>query len=133
MESVRGRQRLEQEIIIVRDMRQARLPRALRKYPYLDVKGCNFPCLSVGGDYFDVFPMGDGRTAFLIADVSGKGLGAALLTTMLQGELSVLTLGAAPARVLNHINPFFCDTAEEGRYATMFLEVMDRKVHMEFI
>jgi len=57
-----------------------------KDYPHLDVSGCNFPCLSVGGDYFDVFPMGDGRTAFLIADVSGKGLGAALLTTMLQGR-----------------------------------------------
>jgi len=37
------------------------------------------------GAYFDVFPMSEGRTAFLVADVSGKGLGAALLTTMLQG------------------------------------------------
>ena len=42
--------------------------------------------------------------AFLIADVSGKGLGAALLTTMLQGALSAMTLGTDPARVINHVN-----------------------------
>jgi serine phosphatase RsbU (regulator of sigma subunit) len=133
VERERERQRLEQEINIARDIQQALLPRALRKYPYLDVKGCNFPCLSVGGDYFDVFPMGDGRTAFLIADVSGKGLGAALLTTMLQGALSGLTLGYDPARVFNHINRFLCDHAEVGRYATMFFGVMDGNGHMEFI
>lgn len=133
VERERERQRLEQEINIARDIQQALLPRALRKYPYLDVKGCNFPCLSVGGDYFDVFPMGDGRTAFLIADVSGKGLGAALLTTMLQGALSGLTLGYDPARVFTHINRFLCDHAEVGRYATMFFGVMDGGGHMEFI
>jgi hypothetical protein len=80
----RERQRLEQEINIARDIQQALLPRNFRDYPHLSVAGCNFPCLSVGGDYFDVFPLSDNRTAFLIADVSGKGLGAALLTTMLQ-------------------------------------------------
>ncbi len=133
VERERERQRLEQEINIARDIQQALLPRALRKYPYLDVKGCNFPCLSVGGDYFDVFPMSDGRTAFLIADVSGKGLGAALLTTMLQGALSGLTLGYDPARVFNHINRFLCDHAEVGRYATIFFGVMDGIGHMEFI
>jgi sigma-B regulation protein RsbU (phosphoserine phosphatase) len=133
VERERERQRLEQEINIARDIQQALLPRALRKYPYLDVKGCNFPCLSVGGDYFDVFPMSDGRTAFLIADVSGKGLGAALLTTMLQGALSGLTLGYDPALVFNHINRFLCDHAEVGRYATMFFGVTDRNGHMEFI
>src|SRR5262249_23798662 len=97
------------------------------------INGCNFPCLSVGGDYFDVFNLGDGRTAFLLADVSGKGLGAALLTTMLQGALSGLTLGAEPGRVFNHINRFLCDHAEVGRYATMFFGVMDAQGHLEFI
>src|SRR6267142_3537193 len=133
VERERERQRLEQEINIARDIQQALLPRALRKYPYLDVKGCNFPCLSVGGDYFDVFPMSDGRTAFLIADVSGKGLGAALLTTMLQGALSGLTLGTDPARVFNHVNKFLCSHSEVGRYATMFFGILDQDGHLEFI
>src|SRR6202008_162541 len=89
--------------------------------------------LSVGGDYFDVFPLGEGRTAFLIADVSGKGLGAALLTTMLQGALSGMTLGTDPARVVNHMNRFLCDHAEVGRYATMFFGILSNDGTMEFI
>jgi hypothetical protein len=96
VERERERQRLEQEINIARDIQQALLPRDFREYPHLAVTGFNLPCLSVGGDYFDVFPLSDGRTAFLIADVSGKGLGAALLTTMLQGALSGMTLGTIP-------------------------------------
>jgi len=133
VERERERQRMEQEINIARDIQQALLPRNFRDFPHLSVSGCNFPCLSVGGDYFDVFPMGDGRTAFLIADVSGKGLGAAVVATMLQGALSGMTLGNEPVRVFNHMNRFLCDHVEVGRYATMFFGTLDPSGHMEFI
>jgi phosphoserine phosphatase RsbU/P len=133
VEKERERQRLEQEIGIARDIQQALLPKNFREYPFLSVSGVNFPCLSVGGDYFDVFPLDDKRTAFLLADVSGKGLGAALLTTMLQGALSGMTLGTDPARVFNHVNRFLCDHAEVGRYATMFFGILEDNGRLEFI
>ena len=133
VEYERQRQRLEQELSIARDIQQALLPRGFRDFPHLTVSGINLPCLSVGGDYFDVFPMSDDRTAFLIADVSGKGLGAALLTTMLQGALSGMTIGADPARVFNHINKFLCEHSEVGRYATMFFGVLSRNGDLEYI
>jgi sigma-B regulation protein RsbU (phosphoserine phosphatase) len=133
VERERERQRLEQEINIARDIQQALLPRDFREFPHLAVNGYNLPCLSVGGDYFDVFPLSDKRTAFLLADVSGKGLGAALLTTMLQGALSGMTLGTDPARVINHVNKFLCSHAEVGRYATMFFGILDEEGHLEFI
>ena len=133
VERERERQRLEQEINIARDIQQALLPRNFPDHPNFAVTGINFPCLAVGGDYFDVFPVSDGRTAFLIADVSGKGLGAAILTTMLQGALSGMTLGIDPARVFNHVNRFLCDHAEVGRYATMFFGILDQEGHLEFI
>ncbi|HXY01896.1 MAG TPA: SpoIIE family protein phosphatase, partial [Candidatus Limnocylindrales bacterium] len=133
VEKERERQILEQQIAIARDIQQALLPKNFRDYPHLAVTGVNFPCLSVGGDYFDVFPLDDRRTAFLLADVSGKGLGAALLTTMLQGALSGMTLGTDPARVFNHINRFLCDHAEIGRYATMFFGILDDTGKLEYI
>jgi len=133
VEYERQRQRLEQELSIARDIQQALLPRGFRDYPHLTVSGINLPCLSVGGDYFDVFPMSDDRTAFLIADVSGKGLGAALLTTMLQGALSGMTMGADPVRVFNHINNFLCEHAEVGKYATMFFGVLSRDGDLQYI
>lgn len=133
VERERERQRLEQEINIARDIQQALLPRNFPDNPNFAVTGVNFPCLSVGGDYFDVFPLSDGRTAFVIADVSGKGLGAAILTTMLQGALSGMTLGTDPARVFNHVNRFLCDHSEVGRYATVFFGLLDPDGHLEFI
>src|SRR6267154_2790076 len=133
VERERERQRMEQEINIARDIQQALLPRDFREFPHLDVSGCNFPCLAVGGDYFDVFPIAEGRTAFLLADVSGKGLGAAIVTTMLQGALSGMTLGTDPARVFNHVNRFLCDHSEVGRYATMFFGILDQEGHLEYI
>ena len=129
----RERQRLEQEINIARDIQQALLPRNFPDHPHLAVTGCNYPCLSVGGDYFDVFPLDKNRTAFLIADVSGKGLGAAIVTTMLQGALSGMTLGTDPARVCSHVNRFLCDHVEVGRYATMFVGILDDRGNLEFI
>ena len=129
----RERQRLEQEINIARDIQQGLLPRDFRGFPHLDIKGYNLPCLSVGGDYFDVFTLGESRAAFLIADVSGKGLGAALLTTMLQGALSGMTLGTDPATLFSHVNRFLCSHSEVGRYATMFFGIVDDKGRLEFI
>ncbi len=133
VERERERQRLEQEINIARDIQQALLPRNFPNHPNFAVAGINFPCLSVGGDYFDVFPLSEGRTAFVIADVSGKGLGAAILTTMLQGALSGITLGTDPALLFNNVNRFLCDHTEVGRYATVFFGILDQDGHLEFI
>jgi sigma-B regulation protein RsbU (phosphoserine phosphatase) len=127
------RQRIERELSIARDIQQALLPRGFGKFPHLSISGVNSPCSAVGGDYFDVFQLDDQRTAFLIADVSGKGLGAALLTPMLQGALSSLTIGADPARLLENINRFLCEHDEVGRYATLFLGTLDLEGNLEYI
>jgi sigma-B regulation protein RsbU (phosphoserine phosphatase) len=129
----RQRQRLEQELSIAREIQQALLPRAFGEFPHLAISGVNTPCHAVGGDYFDVFPMSDGRTAFVIADVAGKGIGAALLTTMLQGALTGMTLGADPARVFHHINDFLCKHADVGRYATMFFGMLDQEGNLDYL
>ena len=129
----RERQRIEQELGIARSIQQALLPREFGDYPHLTISGVNTPCTEVGGDYFDVFPIDEQRTAFLIADVSGKGLGAALLTPMLQGALSAMTIGVSPERTFQHVNRFLCDHAEVGRYATMFFGILDRDGNLEYL
>ena len=129
----REKQRMEQELDIARKIQQALVPQGLKDFPHLAVTGLHRPCSEVGGDYFDVFPLPDGRNAILIADVSGKGLGAALLTTMLQGTLSGMTLGVDPVKVFNHLNLFLCEHAEVGRYATMFFGLLDSAGTLEFV
>ncbi|MDE3108745.1 MAG: SpoIIE family protein phosphatase [Acidobacteriota bacterium] len=125
VERERQRQRLEQELNIAREIQQALVPHGFRNFSHCAVGGIHTPCHAVGGDYFDVFPLDEERTAILVADVSGKGLGAALLTTMLQGAFSGMTTGTDPVLVINHLNRFLCEHSEVGRYATMFFGILD--------
>ena len=133
IEQERERQRLEQELDIAREIQQALIPQGLKEFERFSITGIHRPCYEVGGDYFDVCPLSDGRIAVLIADVAGKGLGAALLTTMLQGALSGMTLGVDPVRVFDHLNRFLCDRAAVGRYATMFFGLLQRDGSFEFV
>jgi phosphoserine phosphatase RsbU/P len=133
VERERERRRLEQELTIAREIQQALVPQGLQDYPHLAVTGIHRPCHEVGGDYFDVFPLPDGRIAILISDVAGKGLGAALLTTMLQGALSAMTLGVDPVKVFNHLNRFLCDRASVGRFATMFFGLLAPDGALDFV
>jgi serine phosphatase RsbU (regulator of sigma subunit) len=132
VERERERQRMEQELAIGYQIQQGLLPHGLRDFPHVELSGKQIPCHAVGGDYFDVFPLGE-RTAFLIADVAGHGLGAALVTTMLQGALSGMTLGVDPVKVLNHVNRFLCDHTAVGRYVTMFFGILAPDGTLDFM
>jgi serine phosphatase RsbU (regulator of sigma subunit) len=129
----RERQRLEQELAIARQIQQALLPRAFEGYANLRVCGLNRSCLAVGGDYFDLTKLSGERTAFVIADVCGKGLGAALLTAMLQGAFASLTIGQEIAPLCGHLNRYICSHAGVQRYATLFFGVIDPSGRMEFV
>lgn len=129
----RERERLEREIGIARDIQRALLPAEFHRYPYLEVTGSNQSCLEVGGDYYDIFNIAEKSIAFVLADVSGKGLGAALMTTMLQGALSATTFGQHPAETFAHINSFLCDHAQVERYATMFFGTLAADGRLEYI
>jgi sigma-B regulation protein RsbU (phosphoserine phosphatase) len=133
MEQEHERRLMEHEMGLARAIQQALLPRGFRDYPHLTVSGVNHSCIAVGGDYFDVFPISDRQTAVLIADVSGHGLGAALLTTMLQGALSGMTLGEDPVRVIYQINQFLCEHSEVGHYATMFFSLLNLDGTLHYI
>ena len=133
IERERERQRLEQELSIAREIQQGLVPQGLRDYPHFSITGLHLPCNEVGGDYYDVFPLPDGRLALLIADVAGKGLGAALVTTMLAGALSALTAGADPVKFLKHLNQFLCDRASVARCVTMFFGLLTSDGLLEFV
>ena len=133
IEHERERQRLAQELNIAREIQQALVPQGAKEFPHFSISGLHKPCDEVGGDYFDVFPLSDGRLALLIADVAGKGLGAALVTTMLQGALSGLALGVDPVKVFDHLNRFLCDRASVGRCATLFFGLLDPQGNCEFV
>jgi sigma-B regulation protein RsbU (phosphoserine phosphatase) len=134
VEKVQQQRRFEQELEIARKIQQGLLPdKSFQPPPQFEVTGVNRPCLAVGGDYYDLLELSPDRIAFVIADVSGKGLGGALLTSMLQGNFSAMALGQDPARVFAHVNRFICEHSKVERYATLFFGILDSTGGLEFI
>lgn len=120
VEEEQKRRRMEQELAIAREIQQALLPKGFKNFAHVEVAGMNRASLLVGGDYFDLMELDAERIGFVIADISGKGLGAALLATMLQGTLSAIPLASDAASVLDHANRFVCEHCKGQRFATVF-------------
>ena len=86
-----------------------------------NVYGCLQTAREVGGDFYDVFRMDDGRTCVLIGDVSGKGISAALFMSMVKTTIKEkLMAGRGLADTLNLVNQELCASNPEGMFATVF-------------
>jgi sigma-B regulation protein RsbU (phosphoserine phosphatase) len=122
----REKDKLEQELKIARNIQQRLLPRRLPEGLAYQVTGTNVACHEVGGDYWDVFELGDGRCGVVIADVSGKGMSAALLASMLQGVFWATAMaGRRPAEVARVVNSYVCERSTPDKYATLFYGILD--------
>jgi sigma-B regulation protein RsbU (phosphoserine phosphatase) len=93
------------------------------------------PAKSVSGDYFDVFPLGKGRMAICLADVSGKGMAAALLMANLQASVKAFaTDGVGPGAMCARLNTALSNNIAPGRFVTLFYGILDanaRVLHYE--
>jgi sigma-B regulation protein RsbU (phosphoserine phosphatase) len=127
------RERIRQELAIARAIQQALLPKSFNELGHLQVTGVNRPSLSVGGDYFDLVELDPDRTAFVISDISGKGLSAALVASMLQGTFSAITLRPELPVLFQHANRFICEHAEMGRFATLFFGVLTADGELQYV
>ena len=94
--------------------------------PGLEITGVCLPCREVGGDWYDYIPLGDGNLAVVLADVSGKGMGAALL---MSSTRSVLRLHAArdlsPKEILSEVNKFLVLDFPASKFVTMIFAVVN--------
>jgi len=133
VERERERRQMELDLSIARDIQQRLLPKQFRSYASFEITGTNRSCYSVGGDYFDVVEPEPGRVAFVVADVTGKGLSAALLTAMLQGGFSGISLTPDLARLVGHLNRYVWGRSEPNRFATAFVGVLDEDGRLEYI
>ena len=88
--------------------------------------GSTLACYSVGGDCFDVIELGGGRYGFFVGDVSGKGISAALLATLLQGVFFTTAKMDIPiCDIFSRVNQYLCERTIENRYATVFYGVLE--------
>lgn len=87
--------RLEQELEIAAQIQSSLLPARLPQLAGFDLAGVIVPAYQVGGDFYDVVELGEGGLAILMGDVAGKGIPAAMLTTLIRAELRGQVLGGA--------------------------------------
>jgi len=113
---------------LARKIQQRLLPSSgtINLPPPLTAWGTSQPCFDVGGDSYDSIMLPSGECAFWVADVSGKGIGAALLMSTLQTELRAF-VRAEPdlARLATELNARVTDVAPVGTFATLFLGVLN--------
>ena len=123
---VEERVRADQELRLARRIQSSFLPTEFPALPGYDVHAMNAPSREVSGDFYDVVPAGDGQLLLAIADVSGKGVPAAILTSMLKASLRTQAGGGAPvAGILSTINALLLQQHAVGRFATFFLARLD--------
>ncbi len=91
-----------------------------------DLAGFNVPCRTVGGDYYDYFPYGDGRVALTLGDVSGKGMPASLMAMGLHARVQVLAEDPKDlAAFMIRLNKATCAKCPSNRFITFFFSVLD--------
>jgi sigma-B regulation protein RsbU (phosphoserine phosphatase) len=124
LEEERHRKRLEEDLSFAREIQQSLLPPALPQHGWVRAAGSSKPSRAVGGDYYDIFPLGTERFGIVLADVSGKGVSAALLASFLQG--AILMGGDEILFLFKNLNRFLLERTGGGKYATIFYGVLHR-------
>ena len=112
---------------------QARLfPQTLPPLTSLEYAGVCIQARQVGGDYYDFLDLGQNRLGFVIADISGKGIAAALLMANLQANLRSLCAHAQhqPDHLMRSVNKLFCENTTDGAFATLFFAEYDDSTHL---
>lgn len=122
-EEAANRAKLAKELELAREVQERLLPQILHEIASLDVAAHYDSAERVGGDYYDAFVTKEGMNCYVVADVSGKGISAALLMATLRASLRSLLLHeryTAPV-VLKYVNNLLYDASSASRYATLML------------
>jgi sigma-B regulation protein RsbU (phosphoserine phosphatase) len=120
------RERMDREAQEARIIQQALLPKAS---PYLRdfaISGLTVFAGAVGGDWYDFIPFEDGRLGLVLADVSGKGMAAALLMSATRGMIrSMAQMCCSPSEVLDRLNRLMIQDFPTGRFVTLIYAILD--------
>ena len=121
-ERLEAERRAAQELDIAKQVQARLFPQTLPPLKTLEYAGICRQARQVGGDYYDFLDLGGERLGFVIGDISGKGIAAALLMANLQANLRSQCAIAVdqPQRLLCSVNQLFCDNTTDGAFATLF-------------
>jgi phosphoserine phosphatase RsbU/P len=120
------KERIERELELAAAIQRQLLPRELPHIPGVELAGSTLPTRQVGGDYFDWFPLSDGRLGFVVADVSGKGIPAALLVSTVHAAIHLQidaskTIVDLVSRIDRHLQRF----SPAHKFLTLFFGLLE--------
>lgn len=119
------KERIQKELSVAGDIQKKILPEQLPGIEGYDVAGINIPSKEVGGDYYNCKKLGDGRYAFIMADVAGKGVPASLLVSTLDACLSAyLDMDLPLSDLATKINTIICNASPPDKFITFFMAVL---------
>src|SRR5580700_1613578 len=125
--------RYQQELTIAASIQQRLMQVKIPEVPFAKLRGKNLSCKEIGGDFFDAVNTKEGL-AVVLADVSGKGVSAALLASTLQGMIySHLSSGMPLLDVVSAVNHFFTEKLVGEKYATVLLARLRRDGDLEYV
>ena len=129
VKKLREKERLEKELEIARVIQQSLFPDETPRFEGLDVYGVCYPAYEVGGDYYDFFPTSKDTFDFVIADVSGHGVGSSLVMVMLRTLVRSLSgKDMEVSEIVSAINQaLFKELDRSGLFITLFYGRFDRK------
>jgi sigma-B regulation protein RsbU (phosphoserine phosphatase) len=120
------RERLNRELELAREVQEHLFPQIFPQVRDLDYCGQCRPAREVGGDYYDFLELPGGRLGIAIGDVSGKGVGAALMMASLEASLRALAaIVDDPAELMDRVNHLVRQASASDRYATLFYGIYD--------
>jgi serine phosphatase RsbU (regulator of sigma subunit) len=123
---VADRLSLKNDLEVARDIQQAMLPSGVYSAPGVETIGTSRPANTVGGDFYDILPLEDGRLVVAVGDVAGKGSPAALLMALLLAILRTLVdEKLEPAELITRLNVQVCRHAPASRFITLFYGVYE--------
>ncbi len=115
------KQRLEEELAVARQIQINLLPKKIPEHSSYEFAAFNHPSRQVGGDYYDFIMQSNGNIGVVVADVSGKGVGAALLVARLQAVLQTEGIRGLPMdSMISSINEFLVSSTSADKFVTMF-------------
>jgi sigma-B regulation protein RsbU (phosphoserine phosphatase) len=118
--------RIEKELDIARQIQERLLPSISLSSPNFEVVSFSHPCYAVGGDFFDLQQIDDGSFMVACGDVSGKGVPAALVNSLVKASYRhLLQRQYSPNEIMKNLNTFLRDNVLEGRFCTMVIARVD--------
>lgn len=126
-EKLESERRAAQELEIAKQVQMRLFPQRQPAVSGLDYAGLCVQARLVGGDYYDFLDLGDGRIAFVLADIAGKGIAAALLMANLQANIRSQIVSAVDKadQFLSSVNRLLFDNTALSSYATLFFATYD--------